>query len=324
MTRNQSAEPGKDFMLESLESRLLLSGSPVAGPVWPAPADLAATVEVVTVDEPINEAPVIEHTPADSWPEGEDLTIEFHATDSTAHLKSIRVYYRQVGQTDWQVDGVRYFGSGPTDVTDFVVVPGSEMVSPGLEYYIEAIDDQGLSGLWAGYDANDPYVVTVGSQTIEVDVDISVDVINLAGKGKWVTLAVELPADSGATVEDISLDSLTLNGVSAATNTKYGFVKNPVITDSDGDGLDELLVKFDRQALLATLSAGDDVQLALAGMVGDTLFEGVGTVTVIGADNESRGLRKARGHKASKPDHRIAHPDPNKIGHLRRGGRQRA
>ncbi|NQU76281.1 MAG: LEPR-XLL domain-containing protein [Planctomycetes bacterium] len=275
---------------ETLESRLLLSAGIDLAPGGPAvvQADSAIVILQAAVEQ-ANEAPVIEHVAPASWPVGQDLSLEVRAIDTTNRLSAIHLYYRVQGAQTWLSQDVWFFGGGPTDTTEVFVLPGSEVVSPAIEYYIEAVDDQGLSGFWPGSGAENPYVLAIVSETIEAQVDIGIQTLNLASKGKWITVLIEFPADSGVSVEDVSLESLSLNGVPAVTNTKYGFVKHPRLVDRDGDGLVELMVKFDRKAVLATLTLGEDVELELAGLAGGVSFQGTDTVQVITPKHKAAG-----------------------------------
>lgn len=67
------------------------------------------------------------------------------------------------------------------------------------------------------------------------------------------------------------------------SNPKYSFVSNPEYADVDEDGLDELIVKFDRQELTAALDAlaGEDVELTVTGTINGEEFEASDTIRVI-------------------------------------------
>jgi len=105
-------------------------------------------------------------------------------------------------------------------------------------------------------------------------VDFDPDTLNLNSKGKWVTAYIELP--EGYNVSDIDVSSVLLNdGVPAET-------KWVGIGDYDGDGIIDLMVKFDRAAVQSILDAGDEVEVTVSGELTDsTLFEGTDTIRVI-------------------------------------------
>jgi len=72
---------------------------------------------------------------------------------------------------------------------------------------------------------------------------------------------------------------IKLNGIPAINDTKYGFVRNPEIKDRDGDGYPELMVKFDRLALVKKISKGTAV-LSVIGKINGTYFIGSDIVSV--------------------------------------------
>ena len=54
------------------------------------------------------------------------------------------------------------------------------------------------------------------------------------------------------------------------------------VGDYDGDGIADLMVKFDRAATYTTLAAGDVVHISVAGQLSDgAAFEGTDTVRVM-------------------------------------------
>ena len=128
---------------------------------------------------------------------------------------------------------------------------------------------------------------------IAASIDIDPDVLNVKGQGQWVTVYIELPADWD--VADIDLTTVKLNGtVPAVTDPQYGFVTDPnsYITDNDGDGILERMVKFDRELVKQLVDVGEDleeapgglegeVQLTVSGKVAGTWFEGSSTVLVL-------------------------------------------
>ena len=121
-------------------------------------------------------------------------------------------------------------------------------------------------------------------------VDIHPKTLNLKSNGTWITAYIEPP--EGYNVSDIDVTTILLEGsVPAETDPKYGFVKNPEIKDRDGDGIPELMVKFERQAINCILSklyhyapppAKNYVELTITGKLLDgTPFEGKDTIRVV-------------------------------------------
>jgi uncharacterized 2Fe-2S/4Fe-4S cluster protein (DUF4445 family) len=120
---------------------------------------------------------------------------------------------------------------------------------------------------------------------LEATVDMEPETLYLKAKGKWITAYIELP--EGWHVEDIDISTILLNGtVGAVTDPKYAFVTNSseYITDNDGDGILERMVKFDRKDVTEYLKAkgiiNAEVNLTITGKVNGTPFEGTDTIRI--------------------------------------------
>jgi len=116
-------------------------------------------------------------------------------------------------------------------------------------------------------------------RVIPATIDIDPNTLNLKSKGKWVTCYIELPQGYYANDIDVSTVKLWHNGdliVSAELHpTEIG--------DHDGDGIPDLMVKVDRQALIEYLKTipESEVELTVTGEIAGTPFEGSDTVRVI-------------------------------------------
>jgi len=120
--------------------------------------------------------------------------------------------------------------------------------------------------------------IQIEAQKIAISLDIDPDTLNLKSKGKWITAYIELP--EGYNVGDIDISSILLNGtipVDPNAPTAVG--------DYDGDGVADLMVKFDRTAVCEfILSKGitfGNVTLTVSGrLYNGTEFEGCDTIRV--------------------------------------------
>jgi hypothetical protein len=109
-------------------------------------------------------------------------------------------------------------------------------------------------------------------------VDVKPDVLNLGVKGEWVTVYIELP--EGYNVSDIDVSSIRLNGtipVDINVPTEIG--------DHDGDGVPDLMVKFNRtdvcQLILSKGIKYGNVTMVVSGILFDgTVFEGYDIIRV--------------------------------------------
>ena len=125
-----------------------------------------------------------------------------------------------------------------------------------------------------------PYIVrsteTRVIPIIPATVDFDPDTLNLKSKGKWVTVYIELPVGHGYNVSMINITSVSLNGQILAET-------RPIeIGDYDGDGIPDLMVKFDRIAVRSILEVGEEVEITISGaLIDGRLFEGKDVIRVI-------------------------------------------
>jgi len=106
--------------------------------------------------------------------------------------------------------------------------------------------------------------------------DFTPNTLNLASHGLWVTGFLEpaLPFAAG----DIAIASIRLNGtvpVDPAAPTALG--------DHDGNGVPDLMVKFDWAAVQPAVSGGDDVPVDVTGTVDGHSFLGTDHIRVVSA-----------------------------------------
>ena len=109
-----------------------------------------------------NYAPQITHTPPANWSQGTDVSLDIEVTDSTASLDTLTVYYRQEGELVWRSETVDV--TGATQVSQGFVLPGGELTSPAVEYYIRATDDNTVGQVWPIGGSDNPYVLADGWQ----------------------------------------------------------------------------------------------------------------------------------------------------------------
>jgi len=117
-------------------------------------------------------------------------------------------------------------------------------------------------------------VLGPGESKLVAHVDVDPDTLNLKSEGTGVTCYIELPA--GFDVGEIDVSTVMLNGQVPAelAPTEVG--------DYDGDGIADLMVKFDRAATNATLEVAEVVQISVGGQLNDgTEFEDTDVVRVI-------------------------------------------
>ena len=110
---------------------------------------------------------------------------------------------------------------------------------------------------------------------------IDPETLNLRSKGKWITVYIELPG--GYYANEIDVSTVVLNGTVPAEQGPTA------IDDYDGDGVPDLMVKFDRAAVQQYILNSVDltehfieVTLTVTGYLDDgTPFQGNDTIRVV-------------------------------------------
>lgn len=117
---------------------------------------------------------------------------------------------------------------------------------------------------------------------VDAAVEIAPRKLNLKSRGKWVTCYIELP--QGYFLEDIDIETVAIEKINDITVDLIYTSGPAVLGDHDGDGIDDLMVKFERAALISILNdidtpAGEEITLTVTGeLEGDESFEGSDTI----------------------------------------------
>lgn len=121
-----------------------------------------------------------------------------------------------------------------------------------------------------------PSITTAGEipGTYEVAIDIRPNSLNSHTRGEYVTCYIT-PSD-GYTAFDIEVSTICLEGLPV-------LLEHVGIVDHDLDGIKELMVKFDRQAMLAIAEGiGGNVDFTLTGSYIDgATFFGIDSIHVV-------------------------------------------
>jgi DNA-binding beta-propeller fold protein YncE len=110
-------------------------------------------------------------------------------------------------------------------------------------------------------------------ESLEADVDVTPTTLHLDSNGKFVTGRIELPIAYAP--QEILLETVLLNDSLHVVPDKEDY------EDKDGDGIEELVVKFDRADFQALLPQGEYVEVTLSGEVRDKMFSGTDTIRTI-------------------------------------------
>ena len=111
----------------------------------------------------------------------------------------------------------------------------------------------------------------------ETIIDFDPDTLNLKSQGKVVTAYIELP--EGFDVGQIDISSILLN------DSDLPLPKPNEIGDYDGDGIPDLMIKFERDKVQTILNVGEKIPITITGQVlykNQTLnFKGSDAIRVI-------------------------------------------
>ena len=121
---------------------------------------------------------------------------------------------------------------------------------------------------------NDFDIFSITSAKIDVDPDT----LNLKSKGRWITCYIELPQNMD--VKDIDVSKVKISDING-DSVDIPAEKHPTgIGDDDGNGIPDLMVKFDRSEVEDQSSPGD-ATITITGELKDgTVFEGNDTINV--------------------------------------------
>lgn len=154
-----------------------------------------------------NYKPIIVHELVTGFEKGGLLTFDAEITDNTNSLDSVAFFHRRVGQLSYtisemtNVSGDSYQFQHQTTDSDTI----------GIEYYIKAVDDLGLSATF--YSADNPVRINVsGDNHAPVMMDQQFTLVEDAGKGDTIGLLLSQDLDTIQTMLFIILDG-NLNNV---------------------------------------------------------------------------------------------------------------
>lgn len=176
------------------------------------------------------------------------------------------VVYRQIGGSWIQIDATlngdnTYSDSGLGESTTY-------------SYFVQAFNSAGnsTSSNHASATTFDP-PPPIHPATVEIDPSQ----LKRDRKKSFIKAIIEV---SDSDLELIDTTSITANGI-VANQRSIAF------GDADRDEIPDISVKFDTQALLATLPDGDSVVLVAGTLIDGSLFEGTAQVTVIPAKGKN-------------------------------------
>ena len=193
---------------------------------------------------------------------------------------------------DWQYDFFHSWYDVEADLYVFSNGPSGTTVHL-LDFYSEGNTGprnfEGSSTIWvesgydfgfivggSNYDSNSALLgtLTITNFSISPVIDIDPNTLNLKSSGKWLTTYIEA---TDFDVEDIDISTVKLEGTISAE------AQPAEVGDYDNDGIPDLMVKFNRQALIEYLNGLiGSVELTVSGnLYNGILFQGSDTIVVI-------------------------------------------
>jgi len=207
-------------------------------------------------------------------PDGLDLSKEFNnIPEATYYERDLNddsnpddlfiIPERKIG--DYHITVIPEPDAKPTDTYTLVVSAFDMTLTLAENVRISDIPEQ-------------PYIVRITEfgifQIITASIDIDPDTLNINSTGNWITCYIELPDGYG--IADINISTILLNDVVPSEDHPTN------ISDYDNDGIPDLMVKFDRQAVQGILEVGDNVAITVTGeLIDETRFVGIDYIRVI-------------------------------------------
>lgn len=168
-----------------------------------------------------------------------------------------------------------YLGAGHGTYEEWWGIGDPDLVGFDIDFIRLRVNSLSISWLYTEFGT---YTSVTHNATWEIwgslpaTISVFPSTLSLKSNGKWITANIELPDDFDA--RDIDISTVKLNGEIPAE------LHPTEIGDYDSDGITDLMVKFDRQELIAILSVGE-ATLTIVGEVNGIQFEGSDTIRVI-------------------------------------------
>jgi hypothetical protein len=190
--------------------------------------------------------PVLTHMPVTSAPPGMPLTLFADATDNVG-VQSVTLYFRTIGTTNYTARTMTHTTGNRYAAT----IEGTRVISPGVEYYIEATD--GISTVRSGRPEYPWLVIVVDRPVINV---VAPDHGPASG-GTFVTIAgSNFKTNAAVTFGGIPAGSVTVvsaSQITCVTAPHFPAVVDVVVTNADTQS-GTLLRGYTYQSEVASLS----------------------------------------------------------------------
>ena len=145
------AAPGLDYFVTASDGLLTASSPPVTPEMYPY------NIPVMP-----NYAPTIQHVPVTYGPPGMDIAITATVTDTTDYADQVNLLYRSAATPAY----VAVTMNRTQGDTYEAAIPASAVAPPGIDYYLQAVDNYGTASCHGTADA--PHRVNYGASDVTV------------------------------------------------------------------------------------------------------------------------------------------------------------
>jgi len=175
-----------------------------------------------------NEPPQIGHSTPQTVLPGKDLMVTATAADNTNSLAAVKLFYRQKGQITYSELAM----SRASGDTYSATIPGGQVSTAGLEYYIEATDDQGVTNTEGTADY--PLTVTPSAPCVASDFN---EVFNGSERQVEINLEDENGIESASFTDDQGNPLLNNLNVLLVSATNANGASVSFTRDNPGDDI---------------------------------------------------------------------------------------
>lgn len=179
----------------------------------------------------------------------------------------------------------------------FSIILGLTMILSGTGLAMFAHGSKELS------DLSNNSILVFDIEDIEVFMDPNP--LNFKSKGKFVTVHIEIPSEYD--IDDISVSSIRMDDFLQPEEIKGTALK---IGDHDDDDIPDIMLKFDRQAIIEHYGKCEDKVVSFTGMIGDKSFIGEIKLTIFDKNTKEDGsdLIYSTDFSSDPSGKRIIHP----------------
>ena len=271
----QLVEPARPHVLNFTSAYLCLANRTKVAPVYTVTFDY---LKVKALEPAADASAGVDTQPPKSsvdpiepyWQTSIPFTVTATALDNLSGVASVELYYRH------SLDNSTWGDWTSFGIDNEVPYEWSFNIPAGHGFY----EFYSIARDVAGNVEEPPVEADARCATlIPTTIDIDPDTLNLHSQGRWITIYIELPG--GLDPANIDVGTVAIEGDIFLEGILSAEPQPTEIGDHDGDGVPDLMVKFDRSVVQELVSVGDNVELTVIGKWGQAPFRGSDTIRVI-------------------------------------------